>query len=226
MRFRRAGAHQIHLQCVLPIKKRSRKRNAANPVANWRGDVERLHPPEPPFRTGIAAPALATYNQILNWLSLLNIGTKLATLWRACHKRCGATRHPGVLRSIVRQCGKRETRRASQLAKRVLATCEYKVVVDIVALEEITDVQGLEDERDAHGHQFQLSILKRNLLVADNIEGGHISWISVCYAQQCPKVSEILATEQQDWRVRSWPAISRYILRWSLEKYIFVQCDT
>ena len=44
-RVQRAAAHQIHLQCVLPIKKRSRKRNTANPVANWRGDVERLHRP-------------------------------------------------------------------------------------------------------------------------------------------------------------------------------------
>lgn len=49
------------IDCFLwyPLKKQSRKRNTANPVANWRGDVDRLHPAETPFRTGTAVPALA-----------------------------------------------------------------------------------------------------------------------------------------------------------------------
>lgn len=101
-----------------------------------------------------------------------------------------------MLHSIVPQCGKRGTRRASQLAKRVSATCEYKVVVDIVALEEITDVPGLEDERDAPT-LLQLSIPKRNSSRIISKEDA-FSWNSVCYAQACPKVSEILATTQQE----------------------------
>lgn len=40
-----SGSDQTCMRVVChPLKKQSRKRNAANPVANWRGDVERLHP--------------------------------------------------------------------------------------------------------------------------------------------------------------------------------------
>ena len=139
-------------------------------MANSRGNIERLQrarlhsTPVPPTRRPQPATATWPMKPVLRW----------------------RTYHPWVSRhSIVSWRGKRRTPLACQLAKRVSASSEYKVVNTAPLRTDGARTRGVTCVifDTVEWWQFDLARIK---------EG---KFHSVCYARACPEVSEILATD-------------------------------